>query len=392
MSTPVYRLASTGMSATDTEAASTQDQPEPTAGTAPRSEVSASGPAQKSSLALVATLLSMVALAVAGWATLQLSSLQEISTRMNGNASQRSELARRLDRLDELSERQQQSLTELESSLDNGLSVIPDLSLRLEQAEEQLGDMPGVNARTRADWLKTEALYYLRIANAQAALVGDAQVAASALQLADDKLRDAGDPSMTQVRAQLSTEIAALKALPAIDRAGISFSLQSLARQVDVWPFRSAAPDNFTPDIVVVEEPEMGPWDRFVATFKSVFASIISVKQTDEPRAAQLGSAEQALVVETIKAELQIARLALIGGNSGFFQQTLARATEQIELYFDTEAAAVGAAQATLLELRALELPAVLPDISGSLVLMISLTEDAAGAPADSQGEPGNES
>ncbi len=55
---------------------------------------------------------------------------------------------------------------------------------------------PGVSTRIRADWLKKEALYYLQVANAQVTLVGDAGVAVTALQLADDKLLEAADPTL----------------------------------------------------------------------------------------------------------------------------------------------------------------------------------------------------
>ena len=53
----------------------------------------------------------------------------------------------------------------------------------------------------------------------------------------------------------------------------------------------------------------------------------------------------------------QIARVALISGNAELFSQSVERALEQIETYFDTGAAAVSAGQATLRELQSTELP-----------------------------------
>jgi uroporphyrin-3 C-methyltransferase len=159
--------------------------------------------------------------------------------------------------------------------------------------------------------------------------------------------------------------------MPEIDRTGISFRLQSLTTLSDSWPFRSAAPDNFSPEL---EKPtaDLGAWDRFIATIKSVLASIVSIKETQGPPVTQLGVAEQALIVESVKAELQVARLSFVSGNNELFSQSLARTVTQLEMYFDTEAAPVAAALATLIEIQAIELPGAMPDISGSLSLMLA--------------------
>ncbi len=74
-------------------------------------------------------------------------------------------------------------------------------------------------------------------------------------------------------------------------------------------------------------------------------SSIVSVKQTGEPVVTQLGSADEALIIETVEAEIQLARLALIRGNDELFRQSLARVDDQLEAFFDTDAAAVNAAQ-----------------------------------------------
>jgi uroporphyrin-3 C-methyltransferase len=331
-------------------------------------------------LSLAALLIALVAIATAGWSNWQLLSLQTLPARISGDEGRLSELTRRLDMLAEDADKQQQVTEELQASLEQGLSELAALPLRLEQVEEAVASIPGINQQSRSNWLKTEALYYMRIANAQALLAGDAQIAASALQLADDKLREAGDPAMTKVRAQLSEEMLALKAMPVIDRAGISFRLQSLTTLADSWPFRSAAPGNFSPEPAKPTE-ELGAWDRFVATIKAVLTSIISIKETQGPPPTQLGVAEQALIIESVKAELQVARLSFVSGNTELFSQSLARTVAQVEMYFDTEAAPVATALTTLTEVQAIELPGAMPDISGSLSLMLtSANSDRVGA------------
>lgn len=372
-------MATSGMSSTDIERSAKGSSDK--VGKATPSGASKPGGAG-TLLPWLALLLALIALAGAGWSSWQLSSMRELPGRLEGDAARLNDLAAQLQSIQSVSRGQQQMLAELENSLAGGLSALPDLDTRLRRSELQLAEIPGVSTRIRGDWLKKEALYYLQVANAQVTLVGDAGVAVTALQLADDKLLEAADPKLTPVRAELSREIAALRAVPAIDETGIAFRLQSLAEQARGWPFRRTAPDSFAPPIeVTAGGPGESAWDRFVATVKEVMSSIVSVKQTGEPVVTQLGSADEALIIETVEAEIQLARLALVRGNDELFRQSLARVDDQLEAFFDTDAAAVNAARTTLAELQALELPGPLPDVSGSLALMLGMMPDPASQP-----------
>lgn len=89
--------------------------------------------------------------------------------------------------------------------------------------------------------------------------------------------------------------------------------------------------------------------------------------------------------MEVVKAELQVARLALINGNAELFSQSLVRVNAQIDEYFAIDATAVSAALMTLGELQLLELPGPLPDISGSAALLLSITGNAPDKSASDQ-------
>lgn len=319
---------------------------------------------------LSALIAALFALGVAVWTGYRQLQLEEIRGQVGADTGKLAAVEQQVGQLAESLSQQEKRIAESEAAIKESVSSLGDLPARLEQVEQTLAAVPGINPRSRNEWLIAEAMYFMRIANAQASLAGNAEVAASALQLADEKLRDSGDPAFDPVRAKLSDEIAALEALPAVDRAGIAFRLQSLAAQANEWPFRELAPDSFSSG---TEQPaaELGPWDRLVATLMSVVDGIISIKESDTPTVAQLGSAERALVLESIKAELQVARLAFIGGNSELYVQSLERVAQQIETYLDTDAAVIVAATKALAELRAVEMPGELPDISGSMGLLL---------------------
>ena len=332
-------------------------------------------------LAFVAVLVAIGALIVAGfavWQTQELGQLRVQSNDQNGDqgsriARLRGDLTGRLDQYFGETEALAQAVVGLQTSLEQTLSAAAQLEVRQEQLAVQIATLPTISSQQRNAFLKSEALYYLRIANAQALMVRDAKVAASALQMADDKLREAADPALAVVRAKLSEELTAMRAVPDIDRLGISLRLQALAGQTHEWPFANPVPERFASGLPELDEVAgEGPWERFEATLRAVFESIVSVRESDVPPEMQLGKAEQALLIASVRAELQLARLAIVAGEPELFGASLQRVASVIDKEFDAESSIVQAARQAIAELADTEMPGALPEISGALTLMLS--------------------
>lgn len=347
--------------------------------------------ATRQTLSALALTIALLALLAAGWANWQMQALRQLPARVSTDGDRLVSLARQADTLASISKRQEQQIADLATSLEDGLAVLPEMSNQILRNEQRLANLPVMDAATRNDWLKTEALNYLQIANAQATLAGNAQMAASALRFADEKLRDTEDPGVAPVRAQLAKDLAMLQALPQVDRAGIAFRLQALANQSATWPFQNSAPDSFEQNISNVDvAPGQSVWQQFLAKLKAVFSGLVIIRKTDAPPVVQLGSAERALIVAGIEAELQLARLALAVNDAESFRQSLQQLSGLLKQFFDTDAAAVAAALDTFAELQATELPDALPDVSGALKLLLAdstpavpATESAPAAESD---------
>lgn len=337
--------------------------------------------AARQTMGALALIIALLALLAAGWAVWQMQALQQLPARISADSDRLVTLTRQADSLASISKRQEQQIADLAMSLEDGLAVLPEMSNQIRQTEQRVTNLPVMDSATRNDWLKKEALNYLQIANAQASLAGNAQMAASALQFADEKLRDTEDPAVEPVRAQLAKDIAVLQALPQVDRVGISFQLQALANQSASWPFQGNAPDSFKQDISNVDlAPGQSVWQQFLAKLKAVFSGLVIVRKTNAPPVAQLGAAERALIVAEVDAELQLARLALAASDAESFRQSLQQLSRMLKQFFDTDAAAVAAALGTLEELQATELPGSLPDVSGALTLLLSNSSNATPA------------
>jgi uroporphyrin-3 C-methyltransferase len=328
-----------------------------------------------------AVVLALAALAASGYALWQLRDLQNLPARVQAdesrNVRQYEDLERRLEQLSVSAQANAATLADLQSALSQEVAAMADMALQLGQLEQRLTGLDGTDVSRRNRFLRAEALYYLRIANARVLLARDVRTGVSALQLADAKLRETGDPALVPVRAKLSEEVTALHAVPEVDTTGISFRLQALAGQVGEWPLANPLPDSFVQELPQLGQSDDDPWSRFKNAIREVFDNIVSVRRSDVPPELQLGAAEQSLVVESVRAELQLARLTLVSGDAALYAQSVQRAAAQIPLYFDSEDSAVTAALVTLEELMAVELPQELPDISASLSLLLGAEVNA---------------
>ncbi len=280
---------------------------------------------------------------------------------------------RRLSSLDERIQRERENLTRLAEKIGGTSPTADSLTGRVIKLEEVLTrTLGGENARFL--WVVEQAEYFLRSANAQENLAGNSAGALTALQFADDRLRDAADPRLSPVRKLLAGEIATLRALPRVDTEGMTLKLAGLESALPQLPRRQAAPARFSPEPAAPPADASG-LERARQALRNAFLSIVSVRRTDEPTATLLTDEASSLLAQSLAMELQMARLALLRGDAHAFRAAVAAAQRDIEKYFDTAAPPVADALAVLNELAGVNMPKALPDISASLVELLRIKE-----------------
>ncbi len=241
--------------------------------------------------------------------------------------------------------------------------------------EGTLDKIPGVAEQARSAWLLAEAEYFLRIANAQLILAGNVEVSLRALELADAKIKDLNDPGLTRVRAKISAERTALKAVPQPDTESIMLELGSLAQSLHTLPLARTAPGNFS---VESDKGTETGWQRAWRVIVDALSSIISVRRSDEAITPLMDASEEALLIRSLDIELQIARLALIRNEGTLYRKSLQSVAQRLEQYFAADSQQVKTTRETVNRLATISLPETLPDISGSLKLLLNLGDEAA--------------
>ncbi len=259
-------------------------------------------------------------------------------------------------------------ITAIERRLGDQLRQMESLPGRMSAIEGSVSSLQGISTGARNAWLLAEAEYYMQIANAQLQLAGNPRLASLALGLADERLLQLANPALTDVRRALANELRALGAMNEPDIEGVTLTLASLAAVVDSLPLRQeiAMPG----DDKAVVDPELTGTDRALASLRSAFEGIVSVRRADETLKPLIAPEAQYFLRANLALQLQAARLAILRGEETIFQQSLDDAAAWLTEYYDAGSIPVQSALQTITGIRGSVFSVAAPDISESLRLL----------------------
>lgn len=258
---------------------------------------------------------------------------------------------------------------QLNAGVTDRVNALPS---RFADLERRLDAVQGGSFEARADLLRSEAEYYLTVANTELALARDWENAVTALELADGRLAELADPRLGPVREAIAGELQALRGVRLPDVEGLVFSLGRLAGRADELPLRADPPTRFADRAAPLAEAEPG-LGRLWLTFKSALLGLVRIERRDAPVEQALSVAEGLLARRQLELTLELAQAAALRGRAQAFRASLTDAMELLQKDFAADAAEVEGALALLRGMRDLELAPQRPDISGSLALLRSL-------------------
>ena len=258
------------------------------------------------------------------------------------------------------------TLRQRNASLSERLDTLPGRFVAL---EERLDAVQGGSFDARGILLRSEAEYYLTVANTELTLTGDFGSAVTALELADSRLAAIANPELAPVREAIAGELLALRSLRLPDIEGIVFGLGRLAARADEMPLRADLPASLASetDEELDAEPGLG---RLWLAIKGTLLDLVRVERRDEPVPQALSAAERTLSRRQLEVELELARIAALRGDEQAFLSGLEMAIAILQRDFDGAAGDVDGALALLGELRSFDIDPERPDISGSLNLL----------------------
>lgn len=259
-------------------------------------------------------------------------------------------------------------MSELRSELDSYRS---DINSTLDEVLTQLSQEQDTDER---DWLHAEAAYLLRLANQRLQLEGDVEGAAALLRTADARLADAGNPALTPVRREIANELAALDAVPQVDRTGIYLALN--AQQERVAGLRLSQEIEERAVTSSIEQPPTGTFQRQLARFGEELKDLVVIRQHDEALEALITPEQESYLRQSLRLILEQSQLALLKEEPELYEASIDKALELLNGYYDTEREETQSVIARLQELKQAEVKPELPDISASQQALASFIDN----------------
>lgn len=224
------------------------------------------------------------------------------------------------------------------------------------------------NQLSRRDWLIAEAEYLIKLANHRLVLAHDVPTSIQALQAADERLLEVGNPKFIPLRKALAVDIQKLNAVPQLDIVGISLKLNALQQQVETLPL-------ITPDPKTIEQrskaeshvSKADSWQQLPRAIWQDLLKLVHIQQHNEAIKPLLLPEQHFFLVQNLKLQLEQARLALLNQHPVIYKDRIQQAQQWISLYFDKQHSLTQTVNSALTKLADTSITQNLPDISNSL-------------------------
>ncbi|NNE38902.1 MAG: hypothetical protein HKN08_11400, partial [Gammaproteobacteria bacterium] len=222
----------------------------------------------------------------------------------------------------------------------------------------------------------TEAEHLINIANIKLNLEGNIEAAIVALEEANTRLADMGDPGLFSLRRQITADINTLKSMPQIDIVGMSFALSDLVKRVNNFSLKISAVTGETESIAQTN-PADPAWKRLLLGVWREFKSMFIITRTGENMSTSLLPNEKFFLYQNLRLQLESARFAVLRRDTALLQDSLALAETWLEEYFDLSDAVVNNAVEIIGNMQTLDLDQSLPDISTSIEGLKNYLQDS---------------
>ena len=254
----------------------------------------------------------------------------------------------------------------LEASVREQQARLAKQQARLAEQQQRLGQL---SAEDKLAWQLAEIQYLLRLANQRLIMSGDTLSAEALLRSADNTLRELGDADLHTLRAAVTADLAAVRAVPKLDIQGLYLRMDALIRQVDALVLFEL-PER----AVETEAPSADDWKaRLAQGYAAAVAKLseyIVVSRRDVPIETLMDPQYEGLVRQNMRMLLEQAQGAMLSGNELLYRKSLEHAEGWVTQFFKEEERSAQAMAEELRRLRDERVAVTLPDLGASLAAL----------------------
>lgn len=250
-------------------------------------------------------------------------------------------------------------------------ATIADLRKRLGNPDQQ--------------WMVAEAEYLLKLAQQRLMLAKDHKTALAALQQADQRLQDSGDPQWGLVREQLARDIAMLEELKVTDVQVLLARLDNLNVLFAKLHPRLIAVDSGSemratePFSIALEQSE--GVEGLAQDLWQGLRNSVKIRRYDQPAESLLTHGQEMLILQNLGLIAETARLAVMQKKPLLYQDSLRRMQQWLARYYVLDDDIGAQAVAEVKALWGIDIAPVLPELSLALKALQSKQQlNASGA------------
>ncbi len=301
------------------------------------------------------------------------SKLSDVTIKLNGEIS--GQLRTLNDAMGSISSDQQQFQTQVSSQQQATATLSKTLKVSNQQMLQSIDVLFKQKGRERIGWVLAEVDYLLLIANHSLQLQNDVATAIAALEAADYRLLDTGDPGTIGSRTKIRDEIQILKALQQPDVVGMAARLASIIKTVPDLPIKYTHLNTKEKIAALVEKKashDAADLQQAGKDFLHELRGLVVFRQLDESPEALMTPAQQFFLQQNLQLKLETARRSLLMGQQALFVQSLKESAQWLQEFFDLEISQVRQAIAEVKALQAMTITSDMPNISGSIKVLRS--------------------
>lgn len=297
--------------------------------------------------------------------------LSDVTIKLNGDV--KGQLSTLTEKIGRITSEQQQ----FQSQVSRQQQATETLSKTLEVSNQQMLQSIDVlfkqKGRERIGWVLAEVEYLLLIANHSLQLQNDVPTAIAALEAADSRLLDTGDPGTIESRTKIRDEIQTLKALQQPDVVGMAARLSSVIKAVSSLPIKYTQLNTKDKIAALIDKKashDAADMEQAGKDFLHELRGLVVFRKLDETPKALMTPKQQFFLQQNLQLKLETARRALLMGQQSLFASSLDEATQWLQDFFDLEISQVRQNIEELTALQSMKITSNMPDISGSIKVL----------------------
>lgn len=275
--------------------------------------------------------------------------------------------------------KQLQIVSKNESENKKILQSIETLNAQVEtltQHQEQLTDSVQELMRqphNRRDWLLTEIVYLLTIADYRLVLMADLDGALTALTLAEQRFQQFNNPAVLSVRKQLTQDLEKLRAVKRPDVGGLAIHLSQFIARADSLPLLQS---QYQPRKMT--KTHMSQAETLPEAVWQQFKQMVVIRYNPQAETGFLTAEQSYFIGQNLRLQLESARLSLLHQDSKNLGAAISVAQDWLNRYYDKNAKEVLDLQKFLTDLNNIKFIQEFPTISVTLQQLQQLIEKSS--------------